>query len=67
MGKLTQKELLILVNAKVSSIDQRLSMYEKDHADLKLRMRELEVKFKIWAVIAGFVAGSVVSIAMKLI
>ncbi len=62
MGSLTQKELLILINDRVIRIDTRLTDYEKENLELKLKVNAMETKLKIWAAIIAIVSGGVISI-----
>lgn len=66
MGSLSQKELLILLNERVARIDSRLTTYEKDNLELRLKVNELETKMKLWAAVIALISSGVVSLLLEL-
>lgn len=60
LNDLSERELLILINEKVTRLEQEIAesrvMSEKI-SQLELRLARQEMQFKIWGTVLGFVAG----------
>jgi len=57
-GKYTQRELLILLNSKVSAMDKKMEKLSDDYVSLHVRVSNIETRTKIIAAAWGI--GSVV-------
>jgi|GEM_PF-2501280 len=66
MSSLTQKELLILINHQVMQLYQRLTTYDKDNLELKLKVNVLETKMKLWAAVIGLLSSGLMSLLFEL-
>ncbi len=53
MSKLTERELLILLNERVGNISEKLERVSKDHYDLKGEVNGIQTKYKTLAAVWG--------------
>lgn len=51
MNKLTQKELLILLNVKVEDLSSKLEKVTKEHTDLLIRVSNIETRCKVYSTV----------------
>jgi len=59
-------KLLILINHQVMQLYQRLTTYDKDNLELKLKVNVLETKMKLWAAVIGLLSSGLMSLLFEL-
>lgn len=69
MNKLTQKELLILLNSKVLDMSQTLNKLTGDYTNLLVRVSNIETRAKTWsaliAILSSAITSAVISYLLK--
>lgn len=69
MNKLTQKELLILLNSKVLDMSQTLNKLTGDYTNLLVRVSNIETRAKTWsaliAVLSSAITSAIISYLLK--
>lgn len=65
--ELTERELLILLNARVAHIEGLLDGHVKEVVELRLKVKELETKLVVYAAVASVISSGVVSFFVNLI
>lgn len=67
LDELTERELLILLNAKVTHIEALLDGHVKELIELRLKVRELETKVVLYAAFGSLLTSGVVSFLISII
>lgn len=67
LNKLSERELLILLNHKVQGLDERVEHMEDGQQEMALKINSMESKSKVWAGIVGFFTGLFALILERLI
>lgn len=61
MNKLTQKELLILLNSKVLDMSQTLNKLTGDYTNLLVRVSNIETRAKTWSALIAVLSSAITS------
>ena len=61
MNKLTQKELLILLNSKFIDMNKNLNKLTEGYTDLLVRVSNIETRAKTWSVLIAIPCSAIVS------
>lgn len=67
MNNLSERELLILINEKVSTLEDQFKDWDKDMSMLQLKVKEIETKLKMWAALIGGIVSTATTLIMELI
>ncbi|PCH69398.1 MAG: hypothetical protein COC06_07575 [Bacteroidales bacterium] len=67
MNKLTQKELLILLNSKVFDMNRTLDKLTGDYTDLLVRVSNIETRAKAWSALIAVLSSAITSAVISLI
>lgn len=67
LSKLTQRELLILLNRDVEDIKNELQSIQRNEAKIMLKVNTIEVKGRVWGSLAGFVGAIVAVISERIL
>lgn len=61
MNRLTQKELLILLNSKVLDMSQTLNKLTGDYTKLLVRVSNIETRAKTWSALIAVLSSAITS------
>lgn len=61
MNRLTQKELLILLNSKVLDMNQTLNKLTGDYTKLLVRVSNIETRAKTWSALIAVLSSAITS------
>ncbi len=67
MNKLTQKELLILLNSKVLDMSQTLNKLTGDYTNLLVRVSNIETRVKTWSALIAVLSSVITSAIITLL
>lgn len=65
MNKLTQKELLILLNSKVIVMDQKVDKLTGDYTSLLVRVSNIETRAKVVSALIALLSSSLTSVIVS--
>ena len=65
MNKLTQKELLILLNSKVIVMDQKVDKLTGDYTNLLVRVSNIETRAKVVSALIALLSSSLTSVIVS--
>jgi hypothetical protein len=67
LQNLSERELLILVCERIENINDTMGDTVKQVHEIDMRVRELEIKIKVWAAIIGSGSGIVTHFIIQLL
>ena len=67
MNKLTQKELLILLNSKVFDMNRTLDKLTGDYTNLLVRVSNIETRAKTWSALIAILSSAITSAIVSLL
>ncbi|MCT4613593.1 MAG: hypothetical protein N4A49_01810 [Marinifilaceae bacterium] len=67
LNRLTQRELLVILNSKVLEMNHKMDKLSGSYTDLLVRVSNIETKTKVWSGVIAFLSSLLTSIIVVLI